>query len=319
MTPLLDPTRQLSFHQLLIAARKSWMLDALRDAVGKVDPKQLKLELSEYVPQDVQQVLATAGIRDEDVFPIPVLLQAKPTLVGYYRLLLGLSQKTFYSSSGGMSKFKQMEMKGTISDRQRETLDQFCVSMAEPLAELVRGIVPSITARDVRELPLLALGSQFQGANNNTIGARATREVFLAVGEIVQEYEEDRNDNRIVVRNASDRKVLITISADPDVRIEEEFDGKLRKRVAIEIKGGADRSNAHNRAGEAEKSHVKARREGFPDCWTIIAREGVDPVRLEGGSPSTTSWFDVAHVLARDGPDWTEFKSRIAGEVGIPV
>ncbi len=49
-----------------------------------------------------------AGIRDEYVFPIPTVLAEEPRLVGYYRLLLGRPQKSFYGSDGfGM--FKGMD------------------------------------------------------------------------------------------------------------------------------------------------------------------------------------------------------------------
>ena len=41
-------------------------------------------------------------------------------------------------------------------------------------------------------------------------------------------------------------------------------------RIAIEIKGGTDVSNLHNRLGEAEKSHQNARLLGFTQFWTII-------------------------------------------------
>src|SRR2546425_3431730 len=85
-----DPTRQVGFHQLLVAARKQWLIDALTDALRRVDPVELKKQLAEYVPVDAQSILAEAGIRDEQVFPTPVLLEAAPTLVGYYRLLVGL-------------------------------------------------------------------------------------------------------------------------------------------------------------------------------------------------------------------------------------
>ena len=97
------------------------------------------------------------------------------------------------------------------------------------------------------------------------------------------------------------------------------FEGKLRNKVAIEIKGGTDNSNAHNRAGEAEKSHQKAKGQGFRDFWTIISIAGVNATKLKQESPTTNSWFDVAQVLARQGDDWKEFRSRFAGEVGIPL
>ena len=89
--------------------------------------------------------------------------------------------------------------------------------------------------------------------------------------------------------------------------------------MAIEIKGGTDNSNAHNRAGEAEKSHQKAKNQGFRDFWTIISTTGVNQEKLKQESPTTNSWFDVAQVLAREGTDWIEFRSRFADACGIPI
>ena len=78
-------------------------MDALSQALRLVEPRVLKDQLTKYVPADAQRILAAAGIRDEHVFPTPIVLETKPTLVGYYRLLLGLPQKGFYTSSSGMS------------------------------------------------------------------------------------------------------------------------------------------------------------------------------------------------------------------------
>jgi hypothetical protein len=113
--------------------------------------------------------------------------------------------------------------------------------------------------------------------------------------------------------------VVIGLASDPDIRIQEEFDDQLRNKVAIEIKGGTDISNAHNRAGEAEKSHQKAKNQGFRDYWTIISKAGLNVDKLKSESPTTNSWFDVAHVLGRDGADWNEFRSRFAEATGIPL
>ena len=88
--------------------------------------------------------------------------------------------------------------------------------------------------------------------------------------------------------------------------------------MAIQIKGGTDVANVHNRAGEAEKSHLKAKDEDYRDFWTIIAIKGVNRDRLQTESPTTNSWFDASEVFARAGPDWQEFKSRISEAVGIP-
>ena len=168
-------------------------------------------------------------------------------------------------------------------------------------------------------LPLLTLGAQFYGSNNNVIGKQATTDVFLSVAEIVKASIVTQSGNRITITNASGRKVVIAQATDPDIRIQEEFEGQLRHKVAIEIKGGTDNSNVHNRAGEAEKSHQKARNSGFRDFWTIISKHGVNLEKLKEESPTTTSWFDVAQVLAREGPDWEEFRSRFSEVAGIPL
>jgi hypothetical protein len=303
----------------LVAARKTSLMDALAETLASIDPTKLKRELSRFIPTDVQQILAAAGIRDEHVFPTPAILQTKPTFLGYYRLLLGIPQKSFYRSDTGISRFKSMEARGVLNKNQRKALPVLCRTLSSGLAELVRQMSPAITQRDVAELPLLTLGAQLQGSNNNTIGRRAVVDAFLSIREIVKDHIAEEQEKRITVKNSAGRTVVIALAADPDVRIQEEFSGKLQNKVAIEIKGGTDKSNAHNRAGEAEKSHQKARGEGFRDFWTIIAKKGLDVAKLRRESPTTNSWFDAAQVLGREGDDWEEFRNRIAGQVGIPL
>ena len=294
-------------------------MDALSEALGGIDPKKLKAQLNKYIPSDAQQMIAASGVRDEHVFPTPIVLETKPTLLGYYRLLLGVPQKTFYATGTGMGQFKSMEARGVLSERQKVMLPELCNAMTNGLAELVRQMSPSITPRDVTELPLLTIGAQFQGSNNNAIGRQAILDVFLSIREIVKGHVTKREDRKLIVKNAAGRTVVIALASDPDVRIQEELGGRLQNKVAIEVKGGTDKSNAHNRAGEAEKSHQKAKKEGFRDFWTIIAKKGLDVSKLKSESPTTNSWFDVAQVLGRAGEDWQEFSSRFAGEVGIPI
>lgn len=280
----------------------------------------MREQLSTYVPIDVQQILAVAGVRDEHVFPVPVVLEAKPTLIGYYRLLLGIPQKSFYKGGTGMGQFKSMEERGLLTPRRRPDLEGFCAAMGSSLAELVRQMSPHFSPRDVSELPLLTLGQKFQGGNNNTIGKLATLNVFVAVSELLKGHILSEDKQKITIRNAARRKVIIALASDPDIRIQEEFEpGQLRNKVAIEIKGGTDMSNVHNRVGEAEKSHIKAKKKDFRDYWTLISLTGVDVEKIKSESPTTNSWFDVAQVLAREGDDWTEFSSRFADAAGIPL
>jgi hypothetical protein len=145
------------------------------------------------------------------------------------------------------------------------------------------------------------------------------QEVFTVITEIVGKYVKTKAPNRLSLRNSAKRLVLITLAHDPDVRIEEAFGKNLHQKVAIEVKGGTDASNAHNRAGEAEKSHLKAKAAGFPEFWTIISKKGLDVAKLKAESQTTNHWFDVAEVLARRGSDWEAFRERLSAAVGIPA
>lgn len=321
VAPSLAPpssARQVRFYQLLVAARKQWFMDALSEALGRLDQGIVKEQVRMYVPADVQRILPAAGLRDEYVFPVPAVVEAKPSLVGYYRLLLGAPQKSFYKGSTGMGRFKGMEELGTLSKKAAPSIPGFCRAMAKPLAELVRQM-PNITERDLRELPLLTFGSQLQGSNNTQIGKTAMKEVFVAVKEIVAKYIVTTTVNRLTLKNSAGRAVFITLSHDPDLCVQEQVDDRIHHRVAIEVKGGTDVSNAHNRAGEAEKSHQKAKKFGFPEFWTIISKQGLELFKLQAESPTTNHWFDVADVLARKGRDWDDFRQRLAGACAIPL
>ena len=181
-------------------------MDALSEALGMIDPNLLKQQISRYVPKDAQKLLAAAGIRDEHVFPVPAILERQPTLIGYYRLLLGISQKRFYRKGTDMGQFKSMESRGLLNPRKLPDLDNYCAVMARHLAELVRQISPRITARDVSELPLLTLGAQLYGSNNNAIGRRATLDVFVSVAEIVKDFIVSQHAKKITLINASSAK-----------------------------------------------------------------------------------------------------------------
>jgi hypothetical protein len=252
------------------------------------------------------------------VFPVPAVLEIKPSLIGFYRLLLGAPQKSFYKGSTGMGRFKSMEELGTISEKQRAFLPKFCAAMAHPLAALVRQI-PEITDRDLHELPLLTFGSQLQGSNNTQIGKTAMKELFVVITEVVSKFIVEKKENRLELRNSAKRTVVIALSHDPDVSVQERIGKGVHYKVAIEVKGGTDVSNAHNRAGEAEKSHQKAKKIGFPEFWTIISKHGLEIRKLQAESPTTNHWFDVAQVLAHKGQDWEDFRQRLAGVVGIPL
>lgn len=204
------------------------------------------------------------------MFPTPIVLDALPTLIGYYRLLLGRPQKSFYSASKDWyGIFKSMEETGRITERQLPLLPALCQALSVALGELVVQISPPISTEDVHQLPILTLGSQLQGANNNVIGREGTKDVFSSIASIIDVPGFTRTANEIVFTNSAGRRVFVTLASDPDVRVREESsraDQPLLHKLAIEIKGGTDASNAHNRAGEAERATSKHAEKTIPSA-----------------------------------------------------
>jgi hypothetical protein len=97
-------------------------------------------------------------------------------------------------------------------------------------------------------------------------------------------------ETRIEIKNAAGRTVLIEFAPDPDIIIREEMrPGHFRELIAIEVKAGSDFSNIHNRIGEAEKSHQKAKHSGYVECWTVVNVDKVDTTMARKESPSTVT------------------------------
>jgi hypothetical protein len=189
------------------------------------------------------------------VFPVPCLLETQPYLIGYYRLLLGFSQKEFYSTKFGLSGYKSMEMKGILTDKNKNALPDLCRGMIESAVALIDGIgIVRISKELLDDLTLLTVGPQLRGGANVKKGIAGIIDVFQAIQDIVKHAIIFSRMNKIEIKNAAGRKVLIEFAPDPDIVIREEYSrGKYRNIIAIEVKGGTDFSNIHNRVGEAEK------------------------------------------------------------------
>jgi hypothetical protein len=86
--------------------------------------------------------------------------------------------------------------------------------------------------------------------------------------------------------------------------------------VSIEVKGGTDISNIHNRLGEAEKSHQKARNRGFFEFWTIV-RCDVDPAMAARESPTTSRFFHLDRISDQKAPEHREFRDLLGSLLGI--
>jgi len=302
----------------LEAFRRLYLQQALTQTIQGLDLTILNAELDAYAPRADLQRLASLGLRGEFLFPIPALLTANPRLLGYYRLLLGFSQKELFNK-GKLGRFKSMEDKGAISARVQPEIPDLCRAFAERAAELIRDIGPERFSLDLLDdLTLLTLGPQLRGGNNTRIGKLANEAVFELIHSIVQHAMVGKMPTRLELRNASNRKVVIAFSADPDISVVEEASKKSRRNmVAIEIKGGGDQSNIWNRLGEAEKSHQSAKQRGFVEFWTIYNVPELPPGKAREKSPTTNRFYNLRDLMLPGSDAFDDFRDRLISSVGI--
>lgn len=217
----------------------------------------------------------------------------------------------------GFGRFKSLETKNTIRDSHRDDLPALCEAIGKTISALIENLAADLQVRDIEHLQLLTLGVQFDGAMRNSIGQEASAAMFAAVRTLATDHIVAETSASILVRNSVGRTYEITNASDPDIRIERQIsESEVERIVAIEVKGGLDLSNIHNRAGEAEKSHNKARADGFTQFWTVISRAGYSDETLSAESPTTTRWLELRQVLERKGPDWEWFRDRITSTLG---
>lgn len=172
--------------------------------------------------------------------------------------------------------------------------------------------------RDLSDLTLLTLGSTLQGARNNVIGRVASKRVFEALRTLTSQWTTFDSERLIRFVSPSGQSFALVEGSDPDVRLDATVGGNEVPIVAVEIKGGEDASNAHNRAGEAEKSHIKARQQGFNHRWTIMVMRGLDRQRIREETPSSTELFEAAEIMVQAGTDWDRFRRKFDEVVNEP-
>jgi hypothetical protein len=320
MYNLPEPELQVSFTVALAEIRGQYLQDALSATIGELDIVELDKELSEYAPKDSLIALAKHGLRGELVFPVPLVLAHTPRLLGYYRLLYGYSQKQFYSSQTGLNSFSSMEQKGLLTRTNKDNLPDLCKLMSVSGSLLLEGIGSTrISSGLLDDLTLLTLGPQLRGGANVKKGVVGIVKVFDLLHDIVKHAVVEVKSNRIEIRNAARRTVFIEFAADPDIIIREEMSpGVFQLKIAIEVKSGSDFANIHNRIGEAEKSHQKARAAGYVECWTVVNVDRIDLIMARKESPSTNQFYRISDLLSKTGNDYQDFRNRVVSLTGIP-
>ena len=315
------PELQINFSKTIRRLRETYLQEALSKTITIIDLSKLDNELFEYVPEKYLKSLAKQGLRGELVFPVPYLLETNPFLLGYYRLLLGFSQKEFYSATFGVSIFENMEAKGILIERHAAKLPELCKALINSAVALIDGIgMDSLNRKILDVLTLLTIGPQLRGGANVEKGTAGIIDVFKVIYDIVEKSISFSTPNKIELSNAAGRKVFIEFASDPDIVIREEIgQNHYRNIVAIEVKGGKDFSNIHNRIGEAEKSHQKAKQADYVECWTVVNVDRIDIEMAKKESPSTNRFYIMSQLTSSDGIEYQKFKELVISLTGIKI
>ena len=313
--PILNPDLQIAFFYRLRTIRDKIFIEALSDTITKLEIPEIDKQLANFVEQKCLNKIASFSLRGELFFPIPYIIEANPFLIGYYRLLFGISKKEMYK--GQFGKFKRMEEKGEISDKTKPYIEELCKSLI-CTGQIFVDNLDILSPNTVTEMQLLTLGPQLRGGRNTEIGDSATKETFQLIQKLVAPYIFNVDNNKILIENNSKRKILIKFSSDPDIGIIELFPKGDIPLIAIEIKGGKDISNIHNRIGEAEKSHRKAKGDKYSQFWTIINVD-INYEILHKESPTTTMFFHLDKIQQSDSDEFEEFTRRLSSLLNIQI
>jgi len=314
------PTLQIDFAVALREIRKKYLQDALFFTIGELKIADVDKQLAEYVPAGDLSILARYGLRAELLFPVPMILQHNPFLLGYYRLLMGYSQKEFYGNDKGFGagRFKSMETTGVLNKKIANIIPNLCMAFCEAASALLHGVEKIELSRNILDdLTLLTVGPQLRGGANNKVGRAGIVQVFEVIRRIVNHAACHITDSSIEIDSSTGRKVFIQFAPDPDIIIREEMSSEFsRNVVAIEIKGGTDISNIHNRLGEAEKSHQKAKLQGFTEFWTVVNVTKLDKSTAKSESPTTNRFYSLSSLLS-GGEEYEDFRRRIISLTAI--
>lgn len=242
------PGRQVFIQAFLNGYRTMGLHEALRKAVGNIPTRTLHDEILVVVPEAGMQIIQGKGVRDEEVFATPTLLRQHPGLLAYYRLLLGISQKVFYTTRSGLNIFHSMEERQFVGPQVTDdVLVDLCVEINQAITNLLIALPTNTLAQDIAQLPLMTLGAQTDGAWRGQIGQRATAKVFESMSYLIADNRRTTNmvttASSVTVENSAGRLVTLALAPDPDVVIRETVNGQSVYKAAIVIKGGLDYSN----------------------------------------------------------------------------
>ncbi|MCL6557955.1 MAG: XcyI family restriction endonuclease [Firmicutes bacterium] len=205
-----------------------------------------------------------------------------------------------------------------VSENEVQELCLTLIRAGEQLLNVVSS-KDNITEDFFHELSLLTLGAQLDGSYRVIVGQNAVSIIRGLIVDIIKPKNPDgfkERKNEIELYNAAGRKVSVRFGSDPDILVSERSGSQQRHLLAIEVKGGGDPSNIHNRLGEAEKSHLKLTASGVPR-WTIVGVP-VDEQTARKRSPSTNRFYAISNLLIDGSQEYENFQRELISILGLP-
>ncbi len=147
--------KQIQAQRILKEYRETMLGSSLQRTVAQISPKTLHKEIVNYVPVGGMKRLQALGIREEVVFALPCVLKTNPRLLGYYRLLMGISEKQFYTGSSGLSSFRPMERDGRIASHSDDDIIDLCKSINGAMNVFLGNASVDSLKMDLNDLPLM--------------------------------------------------------------------------------------------------------------------------------------------------------------------
>ncbi|MCL6446814.1 MAG: XcyI family restriction endonuclease [Armatimonadetes bacterium] len=225
-----------------------------------------------------------------------------------------------YPGKKGLGKWVEIE-KGKSETVSESEIRDLCAALIEAGERLLSAISSrdNITEDFFHELALLTLGAQLDGSYRVIVGQKAVAVVRELIENIVKPKNPSgfqERESEIEFNNAAGRRVKIRFGSDPDILVSERSGNQYRHLLAIEVKGGSDLSNIHNRLGEAEKSHLKLSASGVLR-WTIIGVP-VDEQTARMRSPSTNRFYAISTLLIDGSQEYESFRRELISILGLP-
>lgn len=298
------------FHYRVAVLRQQRLTVTLRKAITACDLDAVNAQLHQFVDPTALQRMACRGLRGEVCLAVPVLLQAAPTVVEYYRHFCGLSCPALY---GEMGKEAIPELNRVAARHLESLCRQLCCAALRTIGQLDDLSLPTI-----HELQRRSLMREHHLLSQSEIDDLRADNLHDLLNRLLSPFLHERTRTSLRIENAAGRPVLIEFASDPDVLFTEKQGSTTRLVLSIEVKGGADASNIHNRLGEAEKSHLKAKRRGCTDLWTLT-KVDVSREVAERASPTTTRFFNLTRILDQSTSEFREFREALCLRLGVPL